>query len=182
MSEDMSSEVAEAMRGGTGRIVVGVDGSLAGMAALRTAVREARDGGRQVVAVQVWEPSLEEEFTLSNPERVWASYWEEQARGRLDRAIAAAFGTKSPSLAIERRVVRDRGWLLDRPGRALHAVADRPDDVLVIGAGRPRGRVRRYLERRASRPVLVVSAPTLARFPRGVLRRGETVPQVRAEI
>ncbi|MHC0430641.1 universal stress protein [Streptomyces sp. O3] len=173
----MSTDV----RWDAGRIVVGVDGSLAGMAALRTAVREARDGGRQVVAVLVWEPPLEEEFTLSDPERVWAAYWEEQARGQLDRAVDAAFGAKPPPVAIERRVVRDRGFL-DRPGRALHAVADRPGDVLVIGAGRARGRVRRYLERRASRPVLVVPAPTLSRFPHGVLRRAEHTPQVRAEL
>ncbi|MEU0815610.1 hypothetical protein ACIQWL_03510 [Streptomyces mirabilis] len=37
-----------------GQVVVGVSGSLAGLAALRTAARAARSSGRVLVAVLAW--------------------------------------------------------------------------------------------------------------------------------
>ncbi|UQA95806.1 universal stress protein [Streptomyces halobius] len=144
------------------RVVVGVNGSPASLAALRAAAAEARSGGRRLVAVYVWEPPEGEVLYLRNPERIWASYWKEQARGRLDRAFNDAFGGTPPGLDVERKVVRDR------PDRALLALADGPDDLLVIGAGGHRGRVRRRIQNRAESAVLTVPAPSL---PKGMRRR-----------
>ncbi|MCX4420352.1 hypothetical protein [Streptomyces mirabilis] len=51
-----------------GQVVVGVSGSLAGLAALRTAVRAARSSGRVLVAVLAWEPPEGEVLHARNPD------------------------------------------------------------------------------------------------------------------
>ncbi|NSC21792.1 universal stress protein [Streptomyces albus subsp. chlorinus] len=154
-----------------GRLVVGVSGSLAGLAALRAAAREARTGGRALVAVLAWEPPEGEAAYMLRPDREWAAYWREDARARLGRAFDEAFGGDPPGVvAVERRLVRDRAW------RALCGAADRPDDRLVIGArgarwGRRYGATARRVLARAACPVLVVPAPHLPRHDRAALRR-----------
>ncbi|MGW0731663.1 universal stress protein [Streptomyces sp. NPDC002851] len=147
-----------------GRVVVGVSDSPAGLAALRTAAAEARSSGRPLVAVHAWEPPEGEVLYLRNPDRIWATYWREQATGRLDRAFDAAFGGMPPGVEVEREVLRSR------PDRALLRAADQPEDLLVIGAGRRGrgGRVQRRVLRRAAAAVLTVPAPA---FPKGLRRR-----------
>ncbi|QCX79951.1 Universal stress protein family protein [Streptomyces sp. YIM 121038] len=157
---------------GPGRVVVGVSGdSLASLAALRVAAREARRSGRVLVAVLAWEPPEGEALYLRHPDPAWAAHWRGVARGRLAGAFDEAFGGGPPGVVVERRPV----W--DRPGPALCRVASRPEDLLVVGArgGWWRGRVRRYAEARAVCPVLVVPAPPVPVALRRALRRARPV-------
>ncbi|MFE9390308.1 universal stress protein [Streptomyces sp. NPDC006784] len=148
---------------GPGRLVVGVSGSLASLAALRAAALEAAGTGRPLLAVLAWEPPRGEAGYMLRPDRIWAENWRREARARLDRAFDEAFGGNPPGVAdVERRLVRDRPW------RALCATAGRPHDRLVIGVRGARwvlfgrgGTARRVLTR-AGCPVLTVPAP---RFP-----------------
>jgi hypothetical protein len=78
-------------------------------------------------------------------------------------SLGRAFGGLPAGLATQ-PVVR-RG----KPGKILAGLARRPDDILVVGAGR-RGRLRRLLRGRVSRyclatarcPVLAIPPPDLA--------------------
>ncbi|MGW4979256.1 universal stress protein [Streptomyces mirabilis] len=75
-----------------GQVVVGVSGSLAGLAALRTAARAARDSGRVLVAVHAWEPPEGEVLYVRNPDGAWPARCAREAAARLDRAFEEAFG------------------------------------------------------------------------------------------
>ncbi|QEV21112.1 universal stress protein [Streptomyces alboniger] len=153
---------------GEGRVVVGVTGSLASLAALRAAAEEARRGCRTLVAVTAWAPPEGEAVYLRHPDAEWARHWCAEAGARLDRAFDAAFGGTPHGVRTERRVVRDR------PGRALCSVAARPDDLLVVGARHGRRhatRVHRYVAAHAHCAVLTVPAPPVPRGLRRALRR-----------
>ncbi|SOE31476.1 universal stress protein [Streptomyces sp. OK228] len=150
-----------------GQVVVGVSGSLAGLAALRTAARAARSSGRVLVAVLAWEPPEGEVLHARNPDSAWAARCAREAAARLDRAFEEAFGGTPSEVTVVRRVVRAR------PDRALCRLAAHPDDLLVIGA-RARARraaVRRQVSAHARCPVLTVPAPAFARRERRALRR-----------
>ncbi|MEW2453207.1 universal stress protein [Streptomyces albus] len=154
--------------GGTGRIVVGVHGTLAGFAALGAAAREARATGRPLVAVHAWEPPEGEAAYMLRPDRAWIEHWHGEARARLARAFDDVFGGDPAGVvAVERRIVRDRPW------RALCEAAVRSEDRLVIGTrgGRRRGSTTRRVLAHAVCPVLTVPVPRLPRRYRGSLRR-----------
>jgi nucleotide-binding universal stress UspA family protein len=150
-----------------GRVVVGVSGSLAGLAALRTAARAARESGRVLVAVLAWEPPEGEALYVRNPDSAWAARCARDARARLDRAFEEAFGGTPPGVTVVREVVRAR------PDRAPCLLAAYPGDLLVLGArtGARRAVVRRRVLAHARCPVLTVPAPALARRERRALRR-----------
>ncbi|MER5664321.1 universal stress protein [Streptomyces mirabilis] len=150
-----------------GQVVVGVSGSLAGLAALRTAARAARDSGRALVAVLAWEPPEGEVLYVRNPDSVWAARCAREAAARLDRAFEEAFGGTPSQVTVVRKVVRAR------PDRALCRLAAHPDDLLVLGAraGARRAAVRRQVSAHARCPVLTVPAPAFARRERRVLCR-----------
>ncbi|MBM7173070.1 universal stress protein [Streptomyces sp. G44] len=152
---------------GTGRVVVGVSGSLASLAALRAAAEEARRSRRVLVAVIAWEPPEGEALYLRHPDREWARHWWGEARTRLDRAFDDVFGGTAPGVRTERRVVRDR------PDRALSDLAAHPDDLLVLGTrpGRHRPtRTHRRVRARTACPILTVPAPPVPRRLRRTLR------------
>ncbi|MEU7583771.1 universal stress protein [Streptomyces sp. NPDC041068] len=153
---------------GTGRVVVGVSGSLASLAALRAGAEEARRGGRALIAVMAWEPPEGEGLYLRHPDPVWARHWWNEARARLDRAFDEVFGGPPPGVEAERRVIRAR------PGHALCDVAADPDDLLVIGVrhGRRRtSRLHRHVRSHASCAVLTVPAPPVPKGMRRALRK-----------
>ncbi|MFF5761597.1 universal stress protein [Streptomyces tanashiensis] len=156
-----------------GRIVVGVSGSLASLAALRYATALARRDAMPLLAVLVWEPPEGEALFARMPDRAWARLWGEEARRRLEDALVDGLGGVPGGLAFEGRVVRGA------PATALCAVADRPGDLLVLGSAPCRGRfgrlrrrpVLRGVLRGAAGPVLTVPGPVLLPGEARVLRR-----------
>ncbi|MEU4116222.1 universal stress protein [Kitasatospora sp. NPDC028055] len=143
------------------RVVVGVSGSLGSLAALHRGLAEARDRGAVLWPVLAWEPPGGEHGYRRSPCPPLLAAVREAAERRLDEALAAAFGTDGPDVLMQPVVIRGE------TGPALVHVADRPDDLLVLGrSGGPlRRRLRRsvsaYCARRAGCPVLVVPVPEL---------------------
>jgi nucleotide-binding universal stress UspA family protein len=143
--------------GGAGRVIAGVNGSASGLHALRRAAAEARMRHAVLVAVHAWVPAGGDLAERRCPVPELRELWRSAARQRLWDAFDAGLGGLPPDLCVEPVVAR---------GEAQHVlvdVADREDDLLVIGAGR-RGAARRLLRRRVCRycvahavcPVLVV--------------------------
>jgi nucleotide-binding universal stress UspA family protein len=151
------------VRGGQ-RVIVGLTGSVGNLEALRCAAAEARRREAALVAVHIWIPPGGDmaERRCSVPEL--RQVWRDAAWRRVWDAFDAALGGLPLDLHVE-PVVR-RG----DPGRTLVMTADRKDDLLVVGAGRP-GAMSRLLRRRvcsycvihAACPVLVVPPSELAR-------------------
>jgi nucleotide-binding universal stress UspA family protein len=144
-----------------GRVVVGVSESLAGLEALRVAVAEARLRDVQLLGVRAWaykattrEPGVER----------WRREISSQAVRTLTRAFTTAMGGPPADVPTELMVVEGL------PEKVLLAQADRPDDLLVIGASSDgfwwptRTLVVRRCVRRARCRVLVVPPPELARL------------------
>ncbi|MFI5530287.1 universal stress protein [Kitasatospora sp. NPDC051853] len=147
------------------RIVVGVSGSLGSLAALHRAVGEGRRTGAEVLAVLAWLPQGGEIGYRRAPCPPLLAVWEESATARLAEALEAAFGVGGPvGVRLSSCVVRGETV------RALTLFADRPDDLVVVGAGSG-SRLRRGLRasvpaeclRRVVCPVLVVPRPPLQR-------------------
>ncbi|WP_309053578.1 universal stress protein [Streptomyces sp.] len=161
-----------------GRVVVGVSGSLASLAALRQASAHARRASVPLVAVLAWEPPEGETLYARHPDRAWARLWAEDARLRLARAVEDGLGAVPDAPAVELRTLRAA------PVAGLCAVARRPDDLLVLGAAarpgltaRLRTRpVRRGVLARAACPVLLVPGPALRPGEARVLRRSARTP------
>ncbi|HEY4463147.1 MAG TPA: universal stress protein [Streptosporangiaceae bacterium] len=147
-----------------GRVVVGVSGSVRGLQALRRAVAEARTRRAMLVAVHAWIPPggylPENRFPEPDLRRMWT----EDAQERLRSAFDAAFGGIPPDVDVEPVVARGPAQLV------LTQIADRDDDLLVVGAGRRglfrrlgRARILGYCAAHAVCPVLVVPPTALAR-------------------
>ena len=141
------------------RVVVGVTGSASSAAALRRGVLEARRSGSVLLPVLAWEPPGGEATYRTAPVPALAALWERQARERLEAAIAEAVGVLPADLRVEPLAVRGpAAW-------ALTELADRPDDLLVLGAG-PRGRIARMFRGRVRRRAAVrTPAPLLLVSP-----------------
>jgi nucleotide-binding universal stress UspA family protein len=147
-----------------GRVVVGVSGSLRSLAALHRAVDEARRRDAELVAVLAWTPPGGESAYRRSPCPSLLTMCEEAAAERLSQAFRDAFGGRPPGVRL--RLVTARG----EAGNALSALADRPDDLLVVGAGR-RGGMRRLFHGGVGRrcvaharcAVLAVPPPDLMR-------------------
>ncbi|MFD4370931.1 universal stress protein [Streptomyces sp. NPDC058486] len=119
------------------RVVVGVSGSMACLAALHRAVDEARRTSAALVAVLAWQPpdgGTAQRHVVSPP----AIDFRRAAEDRLLETIDAAFGSAGPGVPWQGVVARGL------PGPALVESADRAGDLLVVGAGR-RGGLRRLL-------------------------------------
>jgi len=141
------------------RVVVGVTGSAGSAAALRRAVVEARRSGSELVPVFAWQPPGGEALYRAAPVPELAALWARQARERFEAAIVAAVGGFPPDLRVEPLVVRGPAvWVLTE-------LADRPSDLLVLGAG-PRGRLARLIRGRVRRAAaLRTNAPLLLVAP-----------------
>ncbi|GIH21099.1 universal stress protein [Rugosimonospora africana] len=144
------------------RVIVGVSRSLSGLQALRVSVAEARSTGAQLWAVRSWR----EPAGWGRPP-IWQFYDEvtQEVTAELRDAFAMAMGGLPADVAVRPLV------LAGEPGQTLISVADRDNDLIVVGAGTRRGlrrggRVARYCLRHASCDVLVVPAPRLARLGR----------------
>jgi nucleotide-binding universal stress UspA family protein len=137
------------------RVIVGVDDSLTGWAALRVAVAQAEAAQAQLYAVRVLAVASQPAMAGLHEDLVAASY------AVVADAFAHALG--GPPRSVPALVAAVDGPV----GPALVALADRPDDLLVLGARRRRHALGhqpgRYCIARAGCPVLVVPAPELAR-------------------
>ncbi|MEV0188844.1 universal stress protein [Kitasatospora purpeofusca] len=124
------------------RVIVGVSGSLGSLTALHRAVGEARDRGAVLVPVLAWTPAGGEHNYRLRPCPPLLRAWEDMAAARLERALDQAFGGLPAGVRVEPQAVRGPA------GPVLTGLADRPGDLLVVGAGRHgavRGAVRRML-------------------------------------
>ncbi|MFE6747912.1 universal stress protein [Kitasatospora purpeofusca] len=160
---------------GRGRIVVGVSGSLGSLAALHRAVAEARRLDAEVLAVHCWTPVGGEFGYRRSPCPPLLSACRDAAATRLREALDQAFGGTRPGVRLRSIAVRGE------TGQALVHCADRPDDLLVLGAG-PRGLLARalhpsttaYCVRHAACPVLAVPKPPLQRELEAMERHSRT--------
>lgn len=165
------------------RVVVGVDGSLASLAALRQAVAEARRDSAALHVVWVWGRQVVGHVTVAasipNSPRLIM-----EGQQRVADAFACSLGSYPADVAVTIDVRAYEG----NAGAALVGIADRDRDLLVIGAGIARRRlhpfghaVGRYCLRHARCVVLVVPPSELAqtiirhpgqakRLPRRLLR------------
>ncbi|MGW6916226.1 universal stress protein [Kitasatospora sp. NPDC054939] len=165
----------------THRVVVGVSGSLGSLAALHRAVAEARRAGGQVLAVHGWVPAGGEFAYRRSPCPPLLDACREAAEARLAEALDEAFGLAGGGGTVGVRVFART--VRGDAGEALVRAADRPDDLLVLGAGG--GLVRRvlrpsvagYVLRRAECAVLTVPRPPLQREFEA-LRRGRQLREL----
>ncbi|MER7753715.1 universal stress protein [Kitasatospora sp. NPDC097643] len=147
--------------GGTSRVVVGVSGSLGSLAALHHGVAEARRTGAELVPALAWEPPGGELGYRRSPCPPLLTAVREAAEQRLRDALDAAFGGADPGVVLRPVVIRGD------TGPALVHLADRADDLLVLGpsGGLLRRRFRRsvsaHCARAAGCPVLTVPVPEL---------------------
>lgn len=139
----------------TSRVVVGVSGSKRSAAVLRRAVAEASRLGAVLVPVIAWTPVGGER---AHPCPSLAALWQQAARTRLDEAFADALGGYPTGLRIDPVVIRGEA------GPALVRIADRPDDVLVVGAGR-RGPLQRLVHGTVSRYCVARALCTVIAVP-----------------
>ncbi|WP_327683449.1 universal stress protein [Kitasatospora sp. NBC_00458] len=150
--------------GDRGRIVVGVSGSLGSLAALHRAVAEARRLDAEVLAVHCWTPAGGEFGYRRSPCPPLLTACRDAAAARLREALDQAFGGVPAGVRLRSVAVRGE------TGQALVHCADRPGDLIVLGAG-GRGALARalrpsvtaYCVRHASCPVLAVPRPPLQR-------------------
>jgi nucleotide-binding universal stress UspA family protein len=115
---------------GTRRVVVGVSGSVASLAALRYGVTEVRGNGGALCAVLAWCPPGGEVGGRSAPPRVLVREWERSAERRLRTAFDETFGGVPVDVEIRLLVLRGR------PAPMLTRVAGLGSDLLVIGSRR----------------------------------------------
>ena len=144
------------------RIIVGVHGSLGSLQALRYAADEARQRNVPLLPVTAWVPPGGDLAERRHSSPYLRKIWREAATERLWAAFADGLGGVPADLEVKAQVVRGE------PGPALVDVADRPDDLLIIGTGRRAGlgrtlrrSVSRYCLAHARCPVLAVPPSAL---------------------
>jgi nucleotide-binding universal stress UspA family protein len=158
---------------GVRRIVVGVDGSVGSLQALRRAVTEARMRAVPLVAVVAWSAPGGEVAYRRTLDVKLKKMWEQGAWERLARAWDEALGGVPHDVEVRQVAVRADA------GKALVRIAEDENDLLVIGAGRrnPLRRalipsVPRYCAAHALCSVLVVPPSPLSRqMDHGMLPR-----------
>jgi len=149
---------------GVGRLVVGTSGSPGSLQALRYGEGLARAHQAVLIPVIAWELPGGDRGQRIGPSYELGKACRELACQQLRDALIAVWGEVPDDPLVQPRVERGpAGWVLVN-------LACRPDDVLVVGAGR-RGalgrlvcsKVSRYCLARAQCPVLAVPPPALAR-------------------
>lgn len=152
------------------RVVVGIDGSVGSLVALRRAVTEARERDAALLSVLAWTPPGGNGVgrrAPCPPELV--QIWRREARTRLRTAWEQALGAVPEDDGVE--LITLRG-----PAGGVLVDLTKPGDLLVLGAGRPGGwrafgggAVTRYCVAHARCGVLTVPRP--AAFTRAQRRR-----------
>lgn len=154
------------------RVIVGVDGSLASLQALRQAVVEAVQRQADLTVIHVRAPARPNaQVALTGLPDLTVRPGEETSRSR-DREAEALIGTcidealGGPPAGVAVRIVVDVG----KPQACLVRQARHDDDLLVVGTrgsrrwAQPwRRSISSYCIARAACPVLVVPLPSFAR-------------------
>ncbi|MEZ0070411.1 nucleotide-binding universal stress UspA family protein [Streptacidiphilus sp. MAP12-20] len=162
-----------------GRIVVGVSGTPTSLQALRVAVAETRRTGVALRAVLAWAPPGGELSYRRAPCPPLLRFWEDEAAWRLRNCFDEAFGAVPHDVPVQLDLVRSD------PGAALVDSADRPEDLLVVGAGARgtvtrlfHGATTRYCVANAGCRVLTVPPPALlSELPRRLRHSVPAPPQ-----
>ncbi|EWM18329.1 universal stress protein [Kutzneria sp. 744] len=126
------------MMDGVRRVVVGVDGSVGSLQALRRAVTEARMRAVPLVVVIAWSAPGGEATYRRTLDVQLKRLWEQGAWERLAAAWDEALGGVPDDVEVQQMAVRADA------GKALVCIADDENDLLVVGAGR-RNLLRRAL-------------------------------------
>jgi len=149
---------------GTRRVIAGVNGSVRSLAALRVGAAEARAADAELLPVLAWTPVGGEIAYARSPCPWLLRVWEQDARDRLLGALDQAFGGMPDGVVVHQAIVRGPA------GPSLVWIADRPDDLLVVGCGGwgplgyvVHGAVSRYCLAHARCPVLAVPPPEMIR-------------------
>jgi nucleotide-binding universal stress UspA family protein len=154
----------------TGRLIVGTSGSPGSLRALRYAEVMARARGAVLIPAIAWQPPGGDRAGRIQPSPHLRQEWRNLACQRLRDALIAVWGEVPGDPLVQPHVERGpAGWVLVN-------LADRPDDLLVVGAGR-RGtltrmafsRVSRYCLAHAQCPVLAIPPPPAREFGHGHL-------------
>jgi nucleotide-binding universal stress UspA family protein len=147
---------------GLRRVIVGVSGSPASIAALRVGADHARRDDVPLLAVHAWVPPGGDLAERRWPAPELRTVWKRTALELLQRAIESAWAGLPGDVRVEHVIAR---------GQAKHVlpyIASGSDDLLVIGAGAHgaarlwRGQVARYCLAHVTCPVLAVPPPALA--------------------
>jgi nucleotide-binding universal stress UspA family protein len=147
---------------GVGRVLVGTSGSPGSLQALRYGEGLARALDAVLIPVLAWEVPGDSRGRIQ-PRSELGRACRDLACQRLRDALMAVWGVVPVDPRVQPHVERGpAGWV-------LVSLASRPDDVLVVGAGR-RGalgrlafsRVSRYCLARAQCPVVAIPPPALA--------------------
>jgi nucleotide-binding universal stress UspA family protein len=145
------------------RIVVGVDGSLGSLQALRYAMAEARQRNVPLVPVIAWVPPGGDLAERRHSSPYLRKIWREAAWERLTAAFDDGLGGMPDDLQVEPHVERGE------TGQVLVDVANQPEDLLVVGTGR-RGAFSRMLRRSVARYCLAhARCPVLAVPPSALM-------------
>ncbi len=148
------------------RVIVGIDDSPSGLAALQWAIGEARSCPAQLVAVRSWALGLPRHGGRHHRRlapRVVVFFNGAEQRDASAKLIRDAFRTAAGGQPRDVRVtVRTPEG---DPGAALTRIATRDEDLIVVGREHglrgwhaSRGAVSRYCRRHAGCPVVVVPA------------------------
>jgi nucleotide-binding universal stress UspA family protein len=147
---------------GVGRVLVGTSGSPGSLQALRYGEGLARAHDAVLIPVLAWEVPGDSRGRIQ-PRSELGQACRDLACQRLRDALMAVWGEVPGDPRVQPHVERGpAGWVLVN-------LASRPDDVLVVGAGR-RGtlgrlafsKVSRYCLARAQCPVIAIPPPALA--------------------
>jgi nucleotide-binding universal stress UspA family protein len=147
----------------SGRVVVGVKNTLGGFQALRYAVDQARQREAELLAVRNFQSSSAALMVSIDNELATA------AAEHVIEVFTIALGGPPKDIVVRAQVIAGS------VGPNLVRIANRPDDLLVVGGSGAgfrmplRGRVAAYLARHAVCPVVVVPPPPVTRA--GVDRR-----------
>lgn len=147
------------------RVFVGSSGSPCSIRALRYARNLAADSGATLIPVYAWLPPGGDMADRRAPNPTLRKVWQESAWQRLWESIEAAWGGPPDELEMWPVIVRGNA------GEVLVGLASRPDDVIVVGAGRRgvlarlfHGQVARYCLAHAGCPVLAIPPSPLERY------------------
>lgn len=147
------------------RVFVGCCGSPGSIRALRYARVLAASGEAALIPVHAWVPPGGDIADRRAPNPTLRKVWQEAAWQRLWDSIEAAFGGPPDELEMWPVVVRGSA------GEVLTGLANRPEDILIVGAGRRgpvarlgHGHVARYCVAHAGCPVLAVPPSPLERY------------------